>query len=197
MSDPYIGEIKMVAFNYAPRNWAACDGQLIPLQQNPPLFSLLGSMYGGDGQSSFALPDMRGRVPVHRGQNPYSQIRYYQGGFGGYDYMTLGSTQLPYHAHGIVHNLSSKTPANSLEATSNTADAGDTSSLGNTGTASRPGSNLTYNNENPDRTLRPMLLEGDIMVEPFGGSEPFDNRQPYMTVLFAIALDGIYPPRPD
>lgn len=171
MSEPFIGEIRMFGGNFAPRGWALCDGQILSIAQNTALFSLLGTTYGGNGQTTFALPDLRGRVPVHPGQGPGLTNRTL-GQTGGEEAHTLISTEMPVHNH-IVNAKSAggsaATPANNVPA----------------------GSTARDNQYAPaaDTTMSPS------MVGSAGGSQPHNNMQPYQCVNFIIALEGIYPSR--
>ncbi len=169
MSEPFIGEVKMFGFGFAPIGWAHCDGQLLPIEQNYSLYALLGTYYGGDGQTTFALPDLRGRVPVHMG------IGYYRGQMGGIENVTLAQTQLPIHTHAVK----------------GTTAAGD-AQMG-TATASfaaSSGGALTYG-----QAAGLVNMENGV-IEPFeGGGQPHNNVQPIQVVNFSIALDGIFPAR--
>lgn len=162
MSDPFLGELKLMSFNFPPRGWAACNGQLLPLNQNQALFSLLGTMYGGNGQTSFALPDLRGRVPVHVGAG------FTQGQRAGEEVHTLSGQELAAHNH-LVN--ASSTPGNAADPTM-LAQFSD----GYGGTTS-----LT--------SLHPATV-GSV-----GGSQPHENRQPYLVLNWCIALQGIFPSR--
>jgi microcystin-dependent protein len=169
--DPYIGEIRMFAGNFAPRGWAFCNGQLLAIAQNTALFSLLGTMYGGDGRTNFALPDLRGRVPMHFGQGPGLTPRT-QGEQSGSETVTLIAGQMPSHSHAVNGNQGpgdSTSPAGRYWAASSRRDASYAGSA--------------------DTALSPQA------VAPAGGSQPHENRQPYLAVSYIIALQGIYPPR--
>ena len=168
MSEPFMGEIRMFGFNFAPRSWAMCSGQILPIAQNTALFSLLGTTYGGNGTTTFALPDLRSRVPVHFGQGP-GLSNVVLGERAGSEVVTLTIDQLATHTHGI--------------AASN-----------GTATASRPANNFlaaggAYANATDGTTMNPG------MVQNTGGSQPHENRQPYLGLNFCIALDGIFPSR--
>lgn len=167
MSEPFFAEIRMMSFNFAPKGWAVCNGQLLPINQNQALFSLLGTQYGGNGQTNFALPDLRGRLPVHTG--PASGPL---GSTGGREAVTLTQAQLPAHAHALNATsalATSGSPANALP--------GKKGRLGRDLFAA-PG-NLVALNENT--------------VTPHGGSQAHDNLQPYLALNFVIALQGIFP----
>lgn len=169
MSNPYVGEIKMFAGNFAPNGWAFCDGQLIPISENETLFNLIGTTYGGDGQSTFALPDLRSRVPVHMGTGASS---YIIGQSGGVETVTLTSSQIPAHNHAVVGsgNLASRnTPTDSVLATTQA-------------------STIT-----PYGTDAPVVALSPTAVTSAGGSQPHENRQPFVVVNFIISLFGVYP----
>ncbi|WP_255512707.1 phage tail protein [Flavobacterium sp. GT3R68] len=169
--DAYLGEIRMFAGNYAPAGWATCDGQLLPIAQNTALFSLLGTMYGGDGQTTFALPDLRGRVPVHSGTGP-GLSNYQQGQAGGSEANTITVSQMPAHNHTI---LAVTADGNQNVATNNLP-------------ANTKALDKEYSSANPDTTMNPG------MVGNTGGNQPVNNIQPYLAVTYIIALQGIYPP---
>ena len=172
MSDPFVAEIRIFPFNFAPKGWAFCNGQLLPLSQNTALFSLLGTNYGGDGKSTFALPNLQGSVPTHQGQGP-GLSDYFVGQSGGSDTVTLIQTELPAHAHQA----------------SGGAGSGPTSPANNTwGTGAGRTPPPTYVNGSPN------VIMGNVL-SPAGGSQPHNNMQPYLTLNFCIALQGIYPPR--
>jgi microcystin-dependent protein len=165
MTEPFIAEIRIVAFNFAPRGWALCDGQLLPINQNQALFSLLGTTYGGNGQTTFALPDLRGRSPV----NPGTQITL--GERGGEENHTLTTPEMPAHTH----------PVNG-----DAADASATTPAGNVWAAST---------SNPFSSSAPNTVLSAASVGTAGGSQPHNNLQPYTVVNFVIALTGIFPSR--
>lgn len=171
MSDPYIGEIRMFAGNYAPQGWALCNGALQSISGNEALFTLIGTTYGGDGQSTFALPDMRGRLPLHQGTGPGLTARVMGQAFGSEE-VTLTATQMPSHAHMLV---------------ASTADA--TASVP-TGAipAGQPGDTLYLSNPAvPPTSMSPNALQ------PNGGSQPHDNTMPFLCVNFIISLFGVFP----
>ena len=169
-AEPFIGEISMFAGNFAPRGWAFCEGQLLPISQNSALFSLLGTTYGGDGRTTFALPDLRGRVPMHPGTGP-GLSNYRLGQKGGAETTTLTVAQLPSHSHPIQANEKSPTindPKNAV--------------MANLGPI--PG---IYARDAGTITMKPT---GNT-----GGNQSVDIRQPYCTVNYIIALQGVYPSR--
>ena len=173
MSEPFIGEIRMVGFNFAPTGWALCNGQLMSIAQNQALFALLGTTYGGDGVQTFALPDLRGRVPMHFGQGPGLTPRT-QGEKSGSETVTLLQNQMPAHNH-------------LLNAAGN---AGNTTSPQNALPAASGDGSTPYSTANPDTTMNP-LATGIT-----GGSQPHENMPPYLVVNFIISLNGIFPSRP-
>lgn len=174
MADPFVGEIRIVAFNFAPRGWAFCSGQLLPLSQNTALFSLLGTMYGGDGKSTFALPDLRGRAPMHSGQGPGLSLRDL-GDSAGSSTVTLSTSELPTHGH-------------TISSTSSTANqASPVNNLWAVGAGRTPP--RFYQNGAANVTMN------DAAVGSSGGDQPHNNRQPYLGLSFIIALQGVFPPR--
>ncbi|HEX8298913.1 MAG TPA: tail fiber protein [Rubricoccaceae bacterium] len=180
--DPFIGEIMIAGFNYAPRGYAFCSGQLLPINQNTALFSLLGTTYGGNGSTTFGLPDLRGRAPVGVGQGP-GLGNYSMGQLGGTENTTLNATQMPQHLHALTGGL----PVSSAPGT--TADP-----IG--GTLAQPASGIPqYVTTVPDGTggILP-LSPGTTAIA--GGSQPFDNRDPFLVMNFCIATTGIFPSRP-
>ena len=173
MADPFVAEIRIFPFNFAPRGWAWCDGQLMPLSQNTALFSLLGTTYGGDGKSNFALPDLQGRAPMHPGQGPGLSL-HDLGETGGSEFVTLLESEMPAHFHALRGSsddgdLKAPTAARSL-ARSIGGTAYQTNTAG----------------------LSPMAGEA---LAPAGGSLPHNNMQPFLTFYFSIALQGVFPPR--
>jgi len=168
--EPFLGEIKMFAGTFAPNGWAKCEGQILSISQNSALFSLLGTTYGGDGQTTFALPDLRGRAPIHSGQGP-GLSGYSLGQQGGTESTTLTVNNLPAHNHtinGIVEDGNSASPTGNFPAGTKLLDP-------------------EYSNSG---TVTPMNAS---MVGNTGNSNPINNMQPYLTVTYIIALEGIYP----
>jgi microcystin-dependent protein len=170
--DPFVAEIRIFPFNFPPRGWAWCDGQLLPLSQNTALFSLLGTTYGGNGRSNFALPDLQGRAPMHPGQGPGLSL-HDLGETGGSDTVSLLESEIPAHTH-IVQIDVQNGPA---EASSPEGQA-----LGVTNRA-------IYAAPPVQSTMSPNALS------PAGGDQPHNNLQPYLTTYFCIALQGVFPPR--
>jgi microcystin-dependent protein len=173
--DPFVAEIRIFPFNFAPKGWAFCDGQILPLSQNTALFSLLGTTYGGDGKSNFALPDMQGNVPMHPGQGPGLSL-HDLGETGGSETVTLLESEIPAHSHTMM----------SLPAPGNRTAPGGNSMARVSGTIG------PYLAASPAPVLVSM---SDNAVTPAGGDQPHNNMQPYLTLNFCIALQGVYPPR--
>ncbi|RBP48756.1 phage tail protein [Arenicella xantha] len=172
MSEPFVGEVRMFAGNFAPRGWAFCDGQLLAVSQNDALFSLLGTIYGGDGRTTFGLPDLRGRVPIHAGHGPGLSARRL-GAKAGSETVTLTVNQLPSHTHnmeGVAANATLPNPQDNHLGTS---------------TVIQPFAPTESLDENMATTA----------VAKVGGSRLHANEQPYLCVHFIIALFGIYPSR--
>lgn len=174
MADQFIGEIRIFAGNFAPTGWALCAGQLLPISQNTALFSLLGTYYGGDGKSTFALPDLQGSVPVHQGQGPGLSERYLGEASGAPD-VTLLLSETPAHTHAL---MASPDPADHVA-------PGNTFSLA----VSNPG---TIYQDNTTQNQTAFAIQ---TIAPVGGGLPHDNRQPYLVLNFIIALQGIFPAR--
>jgi microcystin-dependent protein len=183
MSEPFIGQIMMFAGNFAPQGWALCDGSLLSISQNTALFSILGTTYGGNGQTNFALPDLRGRVPVHQGSGP-GLSSYSLGQSGGSENVTLTGNQLPSHTHGATATVTINANGNRAD---QTAPGGSVPAGGNAPQyASRPDGSTTMNAG---------MASASVNVQPSGGSQPFSVIQPYLCVNFVIALQGIFPSR--
>lgn len=173
MADPFVAEIRIFPFNFAPKGWAWCDGQLLPLSQNTALFSLLGTTYGGNGKSNFALPDLGGRAPMHPGQGPGLSL-HDLGETGGSETVTLLESEIPSHSHGLL----ASTPPATLN-----APAPDRS-------LARASGGTVYQASNAGL----VSLAGGALA-PAGGDQPHNNMQPYLTFYFNIALQGVFPPR--
>ena len=168
--EPFIGMIALFGFNFTPKGWAPCDGRLLPIAQNSSLFSLLGTQYGGDGIESFALPDLRGRVPIGYGQGP-GLSTYIQGQMSGNEKVTLTQSQMPAHTHML---MASSQLGNQSNPTGHL--------LGNTGDFDKE-----YVSGSPDTSLNPLSIGSS------GGNQPVNIVQPYLTLNYCIALYGIYP----
>ncbi|WP_274653902.1 phage tail protein [Paenibacillus humicola] len=168
MSEPYLGEIRLFAGTYAPVGWEFCNGQLLSISQNDALFSLLGTTYGGDGQTTFGLPDLRGRVPLGQGKNPTGSS-YAMGQLAGTETVTLTVNNLPGHTHAVMANNTSGTtgdPSNAFWAQSTSTQ---------------------YATAAPDAQMSAQSIASS------GGSQPHDNMMPTLAVSYIIALNGIYP----
>jgi microcystin-dependent protein len=164
MAQPYVGEIRMFAGNFAPAGWMFCEGQLLPISENETLFQLIGTTYGGDGQSTFALPDLRGRIPIHQGNG------FILAETGGAEEITLTANQIPAHSHPFLASTNianQSSPQNNLVAQSSAADL--------------------YIEDTPNVSLAP------TSIAPVGGSQPHTNFQPYLCIDFIISLFGIFP----
>jgi microcystin-dependent protein len=172
MAEAFVAEIRIFGFNFAPTQWAFCNGQLLPISQNTALFSLLGTFYGGNGQSTFGLPNLQGSVPVGQGQGP-GLSPYFVGDTGGTQNVTLLSSQMPAHTHAVQTNVRS--------AESNTPGGQSFARAESNAYATVPPA--------PNVTLNPQA------VGLAGGSLPHNNMQPYLTMNFCIALTGTFPSR--
>ena len=173
MADPFVAEIRIFPFNFPPKGWAFCDGQILPLSQNTALFSLLGTTYGGDGKSNFALPDMQGNAPMHPGQGPGLSL-HNLGETGGSETVTLLESEIPSHAHSVG---AQNNPLSALQ------------TPGPTVTLSRPANGNLFD------TNTTLVQMSDQSLAPAGGDQPHNNMQPYLTLNFCIGLQGVYPPR--
>ncbi|OCA79621.1 phage tail protein [Chryseobacterium contaminans] len=170
-SEPFLGQIAFVPYNFAPQGWAECNGQIMSIAQNTALFSLLGTTYGGNGTTTFALPDMRGKVLIHNGQNPGTGTTYILGETGGVENVTLTVSQMPAHNHtvnAVTAEGNQNVPTGSLPANTKVLDK-------------------EYSDAPADTTMK------STMVNPTGGNQPHENRQPYITLKCIIALSGIFP----
>jgi len=172
MSNNFVGEIRMFGGNFAPNGWATCDGQLLAISENETLFQLIGTTYGGDGQNTFALPDLRGRVPIHQGTGP-DGTSFVVGQNAGVELVTLSANQIPSHTHLLAATSSGQQEAPS----SSTLPA-----------STVPAIDDVYG---PAGTSPTQLASGTICLA--GGSQPHENRQPYLGVNFIISLFGIFP----
>lgn len=188
--DPFIGEIMLVPYNFAPRGWAFCNGQILSIAQNTALFSLLGTTYGGNGQTTFALPDLRGRVPLHAGQGP-GLSNYTLGQMAGTENTTLLTTQMPAHTHVMtLGNLAATARARSGAGNSATP-------VGGVPAAEAAGVTATYSSLAPDASMAAgaIALSGTPAAGVAGNSQPFSIVQPYLTLHYVIALQGVFPSR--
>ncbi len=178
MSSPFIGEIRLMSFNFAPRNWALCNGQILAISQNQALFSLLGTTYGGNGTTNFALPNLQARLPIHFGTGP-GLSPYVMGQVGGAITITLNSTQMPSHSH--VLNA--------------TSAAASTKTIGNTVLPAAPtAANASLYAIPGSPALEPQGMATGTIASS-GGSQPHNNLMPSLVVSFAICLQGIFPSR--
>ena len=168
MSEPFVGEIRLFAGNFPPNGWQFCDGQLISIAQNVVLFDLIGTTYGGDGQTTYALPDMRGRVPVHQGNN--GQSNYVAGQAGGVENVTLTPAQMPQHTHAMSASTSAASAAH-----------GPSEVLGSSATMS------LYGSGTPNMAMDPNA------ITQVGGGQPHANVPPFVALSYIISMFGIFP----
>jgi microcystin-dependent protein len=172
MSEPFLAEVRIVGFNFAPRGWAFCDGQILPINQNQSLYSLLGTTYGGDGRTSFALPDMRGRTPIHVGRSDGGRD-HREGQKSGEETHTLSANEMPQHKH-------------TWQVTNNPA----TSPVSNGNVfAQVPATDPIYGTLSSRQAMRAGVLTN------VGGGQAHENMQPYLAVNYCIALQGLFPSR--
>jgi microcystin-dependent protein len=165
MAQPYVGEIRMFSGNFAPAGWSFCEGQLLPISEYETLFNLIGTTYGGDGESTFALPDMRGRIPIHQGNG------FVLAETGGAEEVTLTVNQIPSHSHDLVA----------------------TTDIANTGNPANAILSTTATGSKVYSTTNPTVAQNNTSIAPVGGSQPHTNFQPYLCVNFIISLFGIFP----
>jgi microcystin-dependent protein len=188
VSDQFVGEIRLFPFNFAPLGWALCQGQLMPINQNTALFSLLGTMYGGNGTSNFALPDLRGRATMSFGQGAGLTSRT-QGEVGGAESVALTASTMPAHTHALTAGgtLKGKNAAGDSRSPVGTVPAADSS-----------GATATYSNATPDASMKTggVAFSGQAVASNTGGGAAHENRQPYLTLNYCIALSGVFPTRP-
>lgn len=180
-----LGSIDYVGFNFAPRGWASCDGQLLPISSNTALFSLFGTFYGGDGRTTFALPDMRGRVPVHMGRGPGLQD-YRIGQRGGLESIRLTTDEIPSHTHSAT--ATSKLQAGSGDATVANAAGSSLQSPSRSGTP-------IYNAAAPSVAMKDNSVTTQVQVSNTGSGNPVENRQPFTVLNCIVATVGIFPSR--
>jgi len=174
MADPFVAEIRIFPFNFAPKGWAFCDGQLLPISQNTALFSLVGTFYGGDGKSNFALPNMQGNAPMFWGQGPGLSL-HDLGETGGSQFVTLLESEIPSHSHAMK---------------ADTQDNADTNVVSSAASFAKSMGGTLYQDASNNTQLNAQALA------PAGGDQPHNNMQPYLTLNFCIALQGVFPARP-
>ena len=174
MSEPFIAEVRIFAFNFAPRGWAFCDGQLLPIAQNTALFALIGTLYGGDGRTTFGLPNLKGRAALHPGSGP-GLSSYTLGQRGGVDNVTLSTSQMPSHTHTL----------RCVE------EIGEQGSLTNTVSVSRSAGGQLFQTDSSANLVN--MLSSSLPNA--GGSQAHNNHSPILTLNFCIALQGIFPSR--
>jgi microcystin-dependent protein len=176
MSTPFVAEIRIFPLNFAPAGWALCNGQILPLSQNTALFSLLGTTYGGDGKSNFALPNLQGSAPMHPGQGPGLTLLHDLGEAGGSDTVSLLESEMPSHTHTMQayagRGTNVKTPTSAV-------------------VLAESQGNVVYDAS----TTPPLTAMSANMLGPAGGGQPHNNLMPYLTLNFCIALQGVYPAR--
>jgi len=176
MSDPFVAEIRIFGFNFSPKGWAFCDGQLLPISQNTALFSLLGTTYGGDGKSTFALPDLQGSAPMQPGQGQGLSQRFL-GEMSGVETITLLTSEMPFHNHTIAtHNL----------------DAGGLQNPAPDVILAKSAQGSAYQSN----TSANLVMMAPQALSIAGGGLPHNNMQPYLTLNFCIAMQGVFPARP-
>jgi len=172
MAQPYVGEIRMFAGNFNPVGWEFCSGQLMPISENETLFQLIGTTYGGDGESTFALPNLQSRIPIHMGTSTASGVTYQIGETAGVESVTLTVSQIPIHTHPLLASQ----------------DAGSQSNAGNQVLAAQSPVSIYRPNATP-----PNVPMNASSVSPAGGSQPHDNMQPFLCINFIISLFGLFP----
>ncbi|HEX3467178.1 MAG TPA: tail fiber protein [Candidatus Elarobacter sp.] len=177
MANPYLGEIRLFPFNFAPQGWAMCNGQALPISQNTALFSLIGTYYGGNGTSTFQLPDFRSRLPIHQGQGA-GLSAYVIGQYGGSENVTLTTQQMPSHTHLVYADG---------DASSNNSPSPQDNAMATFAT----GSNIYATAAG----LKKAVTMNPLMIAAAGGTQPHNNIQPFLVITFCIALEGIYPSR--
>lgn len=173
MSSPFVAEIRMFGFNFPPKGWAFCDGQLLPISQNTALFSLLGTMYGGDGKSTFALPDLQGNCALSQGQST-TGTQYFPGEQSGSEFVTLLLSEIPSHNHAVNCEVNRPAVNPVVDASQNISKAAG-------------GSPFLVGAANNTMAFQSIAVAG--------GSQPHNNMQPYLTLNFCIAMQGVFPPR--
>jgi len=183
--EPTLAEVRLFAGNFAPRGWAFCDGQLLPINQNQALFSLLGTIYGGDGRTTFGLPDLRGRVPLGPRNGP-GLSSYREGQRGGVESVSLTNAELPSHRHGVAMGLTLTRPASTTPSDSTLPIASAVP-----GATSMP----AYSNAGANTQMLAGPIAGGVTLQASGGGQPHENRQPLLGLNYIIALQGLFPSR--
>ena len=168
MSSPYVGEIRLVGFSFAPAGWAFCNGATLAISENDVLFALIGTTFGGDGQSTFNLPDLQGRTPVHQGQGPGISQSYVLGQLAGVESVTLTTNQIPVHSHALL-------------------------GTSNAGISNSPAGAVLGNGQQVYSAAAPSVQMDSTSLVPAGGSQPHENMQPFLVLNWIISLFGIFP----
>jgi microcystin-dependent protein len=186
LDDVFVGQIKLFPFNFPPIGFAFCQGQLLPISQNTALFSLLGTTYGGNGTSTFALPNLQGAVPLGFGQGPGLSLRT-QGMTGGSETITLTTPEMPRHTHALT----------ALSVACHNGKGNERTPVGNLLATESAGVTATYASASPSATMRAgsIAASGNATVASAGSGNSHENRQPYLAMNYCIALQGIFPPR--
>jgi microcystin-dependent protein len=187
-AEPYLGQIILVAFTFPPVGWAFCNGQLLQIAEYDALFHLIGTTYGGDGETTFAVPDLRGRIPIGPGQGPATQ-NYFLGEAGGVETIIPTMAQLGAHTHAI------DTSTFAGAAACKNGPGNERTPVGNVHASEAAGATMPYSSAAPDGSMNvdPLAVSGSITVAPAGGTEAHDNMQPFLTMNFCIALFGVFP----
>jgi microcystin-dependent protein len=182
MAEPFLGQIQPFGFNFAPRGWALCNGQLLPISQNSALFALLGTIYGGDGRTTFGLPDLRGRVAIHQGQGT-GLADYRIGSKGGQQEVTLNEAQIASHTHNVTVDAKMR------------GNTGGASEADPTGRSLGEAREDIFNDDAPSVDMADGTVAATATAANAGGGQPHENRPPYLTVNWCIATQGIFPSR--
>ncbi len=197
--DAYLGQIMLIANCFVPKKWAPCDGQLIDVEENPALFSLMGTTFGGDGHSNFALPDLRGRVAIHYGTRP-GGFTYFKGQFGGFDSVLLFEEEIPSHKHSaqfVPPTFNASVAPGCFKG----FGSGGTDPEGKYPGPSPAGKGIYYDSASAGMGSSTVDLSidftGSVNLSNTGGSRKHENRQPFLTLTYCICISGQYPPRPD
>ena len=186
--DAYIGEVRIFGFNYAPQNWALCQGQLLSIMEHTTVFALLGTTYGGDGRTTFGLPDLRGRVPVGQGSGPGRYPRY-MGQYGGSEDVTLSVANLPSHTHAATTELT-------LRAKCSTGEGDSENPVGNLPATAEEGAPYSTGSAAGDMDGAAVQGTAVTTIANTGSGQAFDNHSPFQVLNYCICLSGVWPPRP-